>query len=61
MRATGVVDLAPSVEGPLSLSQIGEGTAVQNLGLQRAMETLVFALGLGMPGSAMDHAHAQIE
>jgi uracil-DNA glycosylase len=60
VRALGVVDLAPGVEGRLCRGQIGQGVDVQDFGLEGAMEALVLALGLGMVGPAMDHADAQV-
>ena len=61
MRALGVVDAAPGVEGGLGLAEAREGSAVQDLGLERAMEALVFALRLRMVGTAMADPDTQSE
>ena len=50
VRALGIVDMAPAVEGLLGLGEIGEGWSLQRLGLERAVEALLLAERLRVVG-----------
>ena len=60
MRAFQVVEFTPSVEGALAVLQVGEGTALQQFALQRAVEAFELAEGLGMVGAAVAYVDAQV-
>src|SRR5690242_1621932 len=66
VRAFCVVDGAPALEGAAGGGKIGKGRPGHDLGLERAVETLVLAVGLRMarPGMAdpdvmLDQPHAE--
>src|SRR2546430_7999163 len=59
MRALAIIDRPPAVEGLLALDEIGEAFAIEDLGLERAVEALVLALGLRMIGPAMTDPDSQ--
>lgn len=48
-----IIKVAPGVELLLRLGQIGEDPMVESLGLERAVESFILALGLGVVGSAV--------
>src|SRR5215204_5446188 len=48
VRAMMVVAVPPGVEGALGHGEIGEGAAIEQLGLERAVEALVLAMALRM-------------
>ena len=59
VRPQMVIDRAPLVQALLQGSQIGKGRPIEDLGFQRAMETLLFALGLRMVRPAVTNPNAQ--
>ncbi len=56
-----VVEVTPGVEGKLAVVQVGEGAALQQFALERAVEAFEFAECLGMVGSAVPDADAQLQ
>ncbi len=51
--------MAPALERALARIEIGEPAPGQDLGLERAVEALLLALGLGMIGPALGDADAE--
>jgi hypothetical protein len=51
-----VIDVAPVVEGPLSVGEIREAVACEQFFIQGSMESFVFALGLWMVGAGVRDA-----
>jgi len=56
-----VIDLAPALEGRLGMRQMLETFAIEDFSLQRAMETLLLAVGLRVIGTAMAEADSQTD
>src|ERR1700730_2693552 len=56
-----VVDRAPAVEGSLGMAGVGVPGAVEQLGLERAVEALLLALGLRVVGSPVTDADTQLQ
>ena len=52
-----VVDGAPRVKDLLTVSEVSQVGASQDLGRQGPMQPLLFALGLGMVRPPVEHAH----
>ena len=59
VRTFKIVEVAPLVEAFLRNSEVVEAFIAQDLGLERAMETLVFALGLRMMRATVAQTHAE--
>lgn len=59
VRTFKIVEVAPLVEAFLRSTQVVEAFIAQDLGLERAMETLVFALGLRMMRTTVAQTHAE--
>jgi hypothetical protein len=51
--------MPPAVKGTLTGGKIREALAIEDLGLERAMEAFVLALGLRMEWSTVGNAHTQ--
>jgi len=56
-----VIDRAPLIQALLHSTQIGKDRAIENLGFQRAMETLFFALSLRMARPTVTNPNAQLQ
>src|SRR5207247_4077260 len=56
-----IVHIAPAIEAVLGLREILELSAAQHLGLERAMESFLLALGLGMALASMGHPDLQAD
>src|SRR3954466_3009084 len=61
VRAMMVVAVPPGIEGTLGHREIGEGAAVEQLGLERAVEALVLAMALRMIRRAVQRRHAMLD
>src|SRR5580698_3712577 len=61
MRALGVVDRTPCVEGMLRAPETDKGATTEQLGLQGAMKPLILAVGLRMGWAAVRQPHAKAD
>jgi hypothetical protein len=61
MRPIVIVDRAPGIEGALHLVEVAEALECKDLGLKRAVETLVLAAALRMIGPAVQNTDAKLE
>src|SRR5262249_23257368 len=61
MRPILIVDRAPGIEGALHLVEIAEALECKDLGIKRAVETLVLAAALRMIGPAVQNTDAKLE
>jgi hypothetical protein len=57
VRAFGVVDGTPAIEGALSMRQIAQVATGDDVSFEGAMKTFVLALSLRVTRAAMDDAH----
>src|SRR6266545_193112 len=60
MGALAVVDVTPAGEVSLAISNIREGASTEQFHLERAVEPLVFALGLGMARATVVDSNADL-
>src|SRR5215207_210014 len=58
VRALGVVDGTPAIEGALSMRQIAQVETGDDVGFEGAMKTFVLALSLRVTRAAMNDADA---
>ena len=61
MRAFGVVDGTPAIEGALSMRQIAQIETGDDVGFEGAMKAFVLALSLGVTRAAMNDADAEAQ
>src|SRR5436305_7914445 len=61
MRSLVVVNLPPGIKAPLAGRHVRPGLTLEDLDIERPMETLIFALGLRMERSTVADSDAQLE
>src|SRR5690242_7414939 len=58
VRPLGIIDMAPGLEGLVSLLEVAPSAPADHFGFERTVESLILALGLRMTGTPMADTHA---